>query len=121
MKFVIAFILTLAHTLALAAPFTCMPKQLGGSGSSAILRSNSKGDFAAWYCPRDAMPSMIVCLKSTCSLAGSKRAIAAYVSRATTVGLNEAMAPYMKNPITDPELRTVWVPHAAEISALVNK
>lgn len=121
MKLILAFILTLAHTLALAAPFNCMPKQLGGSGTNAILRSNTKGDMAAWYCPNKQFPDMVVCLKSTCSLVASKRAGAGFLSAPSLSALNTAMGSYTRDPLHDPELVAVWLPHAAEISALVNK
>lgn len=101
-----------------ASPIACLPKQLGGTATRAIVVSNTKGDFAAWYCARESMPTMVVCLKSTCSLAGSKRAAAAFLSRPSTAGLVEAMKPYARNPYTDAELREVWVPHIDEIRAL---
>lgn len=103
-----------------AAPITCLPKQLGGTATRAIVVSNSKGDFAAWYCAREAWPTLVVCLKATCSLAGSKRAAAAFLSNPSRTGLTEALKPYTRDPYTDPELRAVWTPHIDQIDALVN-
>lgn len=104
-----------------AAPITCLPKQLGGTATRAVVVSNSKGDFAAWYCASEQMPTLVVCLKSTCSLVGSKRAAAALLSNPSTAGLTEALKPYARNPYTDPELRAVWTPHIDQIAALIGQ
>lgn len=102
-----------------AAPVTCMPKPLGG-GTAALVKSNSKGDFVAWYYPGEALPTMVVCLKSTCSLVGTKRALAAIASAPTLAGLNAALKPYTRDPLRDPELIKVWAPHADEIRKLAD-
>ena len=120
MRAAIAFIAALASASAQAAPITCLPKQLGGTATRALVVSNSKGYFAAWYCPGEEMPSMVVCLKATCSLVGTKRAIAAIASAPTLAGLNEALKPYTRDPLRDPELVKVWAPHADEIRKLAD-
>lgn len=109
----------LAASAASAAPVTCLPKPVG-SGTAALFKSNTKGDFAAWYCPGESLPTMVVCLKSTCSLVGSKRALAAIASAPTLAGLNEAIKPYTRDPLRDPELVKVWAPHADEIRKLAD-
>lgn len=119
MRAAIAFIAALACAAAQAAPITCMPKPFG-SGTSALFKSTPKGDFAAWYCPGESMPSMVVCLKSTCSLVGTKRTLAAIASAPTLAGLNEALKPYTRDPLRDPELVKVWAPHADEIRKLAD-
>lgn len=103
-----------------AAPITCLPKQLGGTATRALVVSNAKGDFAAWYCAREEFPSLIVCLKPTCGLVGSKRAAATFLSNPSAAGLAEAMKPYTRNPYTDAELRQVWTPHIDEIRKLAD-
>lgn len=108
-----------AMSTAQAATVTCLPKPVG-SGTAALFKSNAKGDFVAWYCPGEAMPSMVVCLKSTCGLVGSKRALAAIASAPTLSGLNEALKPYTRDPLRDPELVKVWQPHADEIRKLAD-
>lgn len=100
-----------------AAPVTCLPKP-AGSGTAALVKSNTKGDFVAWYCPGEALPTMAVCLKATCSLVGTKRALAAIASTPTLAGLNEAINPYTRDPLRDPELKQVWLPHVEEIKNL---
>lgn len=119
MRAAIAFIAALACAAAQAAPITCMPKPFG-SGTSALFKSTPKGDFAAWYCPGEALPTMAVCLKATCSLVGTKRALAAIASSPTLAGLTEALKPYTRNPYTDAELRQVWAPHIDEIRKLAD-
>jgi len=118
MKLFFTFILTILPAMAMASAVTCLPKQLAGSGTSAIARSNAKGDFIAYYCPREAMPTMFVCLKSTCSLVASKRAFAQILTNPSVVGVNAAIKPYTRDPLRDPELKQVWLPHIDEIAAL---
>lgn len=110
-------ILLAAISTAQAAPVTCLPKPVG-SGTVALFKSNAKGDFAAWYCPGEQMPTMVVCLKATCSLVGTKRALAAIASAPTLDGLNEALKPYIRDPLRDPELKQVWLAHIEEIKNL---
>lgn len=86
----------------------------------SLFKSTPKGDFAAWYCPGEALPTMAVCLKATCSLVGTKRALAAIASSPTLAGLNEALKPYTRDPLRDPELVKVWAPHADEIRKLAD-
>ena len=117
MRAAIAFIAALACAAAQAAPITCTPKPFG-SGTAALFKSTPKGDFAAWYCPGEALPTMAVCLKATCSLVGTKRALAAIASSPTLAGLNEALKPYNRDPLRDPDLKQVWLPYVDEIKNL---
>lgn len=113
--------LTLALALTLpahAGAFDCMPSNLGGGGSKALVKSTTRGDFAAWYCPGKPLPNLAVCAKATCSLVGTKRAVAALVSNPTLSGLNEAMRPYSADVWRDPALVSVWEPHIDEIRKL---
>lgn len=114
-----ALLILAAISTAQAVPVTCMPAPVG-SGTAALFKSNTKGDFAAWYCPGESLPSMVVCLKATCSLVGTKRAIAAIASAPTLAGLNEALKPYTRDPLRDPDLVKVWAPHADEIRKLAD-
>lgn len=112
------FILALTVPSAFAGTINCLPKQLGGTATRALIKSTDKGDFAAWYCAREAMPTMIVCLKETCSLASTKAAVSVFLTKPTTTGLREAMKPYQRDPLRDPELKQVWLPYADEIVSL---
>lgn len=114
---ILAALSALAFAAAQASPITCMPRPVG-VGTAALFKSNAKGDFVAWYCPGEEMPTMAVCLKSTCSLVGSKRAFAAILTSPTVAGLNEALKPYTRDPLRDTELKQVWLPHVNEIRAL---
>lgn len=98
--------------------FSCLPAPLG-SGTRALFRSGTKGDFVAWYCPGLEMPDMVVCLKASCGLVGMKRALAAFASNPSLDGLNAAMEPFQRNAYTDPELISVWQPFAEEIRGLI--
>lgn len=99
------------------ARYACLPAPLG-SGTKALVRSGTKGDVAAWYCPGQEYPAMVVCAKASCGLVAFKRAVAAWVSAPSLEALNAAMAPYQRNAYTDPELVAVWLPFADEIRKL---
>lgn len=116
-RFILAAILAMATGLASAGTISCLPSPLG-SGSKALIKSVPKGDFAAWYCPGEDVATILVCLKASCGLVGTKRAIATFATNPTLQGLQEAMAPYTRSPFSDPELSAVWLPYAAEIRAL---
>ncbi|MCH8180263.1 MAG: hypothetical protein IIA02_10835 [Proteobacteria bacterium] len=97
--------------------YACLPSPVG-AGTKALVRSGTKGDLIAWYCPGQDMPAMVVCAKATCGLVAMKRAFAAFASDPSLTGLNTAMAPYTRNAYTDPELVAVWLPFADEIRKL---
>lgn len=116
-KLSITALSVLCLSAASAAPITCLPKPVG-SGTAALVKSNTKGDFVAWYCPGEELPTMAVCLKTTCSLVGTKRALAAILSAPSLAGINQALKPYTRDPLRDPALKQVWLPHVDEIRAL---
>lgn len=108
-----------AMSVAQAAPVTCLPKPVG-SGTAALFKSNTKGDFAAWYCPGESLPTMFVCIKAACSLAPNKRGIAAIVNAPSLFGLNAVVTSFARDPLRDPALVKVWAPHADEIRKLAD-
>jgi len=56
-----------------AAP--CLPKQLGGTGTAALVASPTAGQFAAWRCGTQTV--VVACVTRECGLVGAKRAVAA--------------------------------------------
>lgn len=96
----------------------CLPKPVG-TGSAALAKSGTKGDFIAWYCQGAELPVIVACVKSACGLLGAKRAVAAVASNPTLQGVNEALKPFTLDPYTDASLVAVWAPYTAEIRALV--
>lgn len=110
-------VIALIATAAQAAPITCLPKPVG-SGSAVLVKSTPKGDFAAWHCPGEPGPTLVVCLKAVCGLVGAKRAVAAWASEPTLAGLNQALQPYQRSPHADAELRAVWAPYSTQVNAL---
>lgn len=91
----------------------CLPSTLGGAGSQAVVSSNTKGDWAGWWCPGSDVPYIAACPRAVCSLVGSKRAVASWLSGPKVEGLT-----FGKNPHTDAALRAVWVPERAKLDAL---
>lgn len=96
----------------------CLPKPVG-TGSAALVKSGTKGDFIAWYCTGAELPVIVACTKAACGLVSAKRAVAAVASNPTLVGVNEALKPFTLDPYKDPGLVAVWAPYTAEIRALV--
>jgi|GEM_PF-5338746 len=96
----------------------CLPKPVG-TGSAALAKSGTKGDFIAWYCAGADLPVIVACTKAACGLVGAKRAVAAVASNPTLAGVNEALTPFTLDPYKDPSLIAVWAPYTAEIRALV--
>lgn len=79
------------------------------AAGKVCFRSNAKGDYAAWYGDGE-FPNVVACKKSVCSLVGSKRAVAAFLSGPLTKQrLTEALAPFKEHPYKSQDLRAVWV------------
>lgn len=97
--------------------YACLPSPIG-VGTKALVRSGTKGDLIAWYCPGQEYPAMVVCAKASCGLVAFKRAVAGWVSAPSLDALNVAMAPYQRDAYTDRELTAVWLPFADEIRKL---
>ncbi len=106
-----------AKTCRVKPRYACLPSPVG-TGTKALVRSGTKGDLVAWYCPGQEFPAMVVCAKASCGLVSMKRAFAAFASAPSLASLNTAMAPYQRNAYTDPELVAVWLPYADEIRNL---
>lgn len=104
-----ALALTCAVMSAQAAP--CLPKQLGGTGTAALVASPPAGTFAAWRC--GAQTVVVACVTRECGLVGAKRAVAAWLSAPDASKLT-----FGKDPHTDPALLAVWKPYEAQIKSL---
>lgn len=86
-----------------------LPTALELATGKVCFRSNAKGDYVAWYGDRD-FPNVVACKKSVCSLVGSKRALAAFLSGPITKQrFDAAMTPYKEHPYKNQELRAVWL------------
>lgn len=79
------------------------------AGGKVCVRSNTKGDFVAWYGDH-AFPNVVACKKSECPKVGVKRAVATFLSGPLTrERLDLALKPYKEHPYKNQELRAVWV------------
>jgi len=92
-----------------AAP--CLPRQLGGTGTAALVASPPAGTFAAWRCGSQTV--VVACVTRECGLVGAKRAVAAWMSNPDPSKLT-----FGKDPHTDPALMAVWKPYETQIKAL---
>lgn len=104
-----ALALACAVMSAQAAP--CLPKQLGGTGTAALVASPPSGQFAAWKC--GAQIHVVACVTRECGLVGAKRAVAAWLSAPDARKLT-----FGKDPHKDAALLAVWKPYEAQIKAL---
>lgn len=92
-----------------AAP--CLPKQLGGTGTSALVMSPTNGAFAAWKC--GSQIHVVACVTRECGLVGAKRAVAAWLSSPDASKLT-----FGKDPFKDTALLAVWKPYESQIKEL---
>ena len=104
-----ALALACAVMSAQAAP--CLPKQLGGTGTAALVASPPAGTFAAWRCGSQTV--VVACVTRECGLVGAKRAVAAWLSAPDASKLT-----FGKDPHRDAALLAVWKPYAKQIEAL---
>lgn len=99
---------TLTLALAGAAHAACLPPAL----DKIAAGSNPRGDWVGWWCP-NGHPYVAACLKSTCSLVGSKRAVATWLGNPSLDALT-----FGRDPHTDAAIRAVWAPERAKLDAL---
>ena len=103
--------LALACLCVSAQAGVCLPKQLNGTGSTALVASPTNGAFAAWKCGTQTV--VVACVTRECGLVGAKRAVAAWLSAPDASKLT-----FGKDPHRDAALLSVWKPYEAQIRAL---
>ena len=103
--------LALACAVMSAQAAPCLPKQLGGTGTAALVASPPAGQFAAWRCGSQTV--VVACVTRECGLVGAKRAVAAWLSAPDASKLT-----FGKDPHRDAALLAVWKPYAKQIDAL---
>jgi len=103
--------LALACAVMSAQAAPCLPKQLGGTGTAALVASPPAGQFAAWRCGSQTV--VVACVTRECGLVGTKRAVSAWLSAPTISGLT-----FGKDPHKDAALLAVWSPYRTQIAAL---
>ena len=103
--------LALACAVMSAQAAPCLPKQLGGTGTAALVASPTNGQFAAWRCGSQTV--VVACVTRECGLVGAKRAVASWLSAPYASKLT-----FGKDPHKDAALLAVWKPYEAQIKAL---
>lgn len=103
--------LALACLLSGAVQAQCLPSQVGGTGSAALVASPPAGMFAAWKCGTRVY--VAACVARECGLVGAKRAVAAWLSAPDASKLT-----FGKDPHRDAALLAVWKPYEAQIKSL---
>lgn len=103
--------LALACAVMSAQAAPCLPNQLGGTGTAAIVASQPAGQFAAWRCGSQTV--VVACVTRECGLVGAKRAVSAWLSAPDASKLT-----FGKDPHKDAALLAVWSPYRAQIAAL---
>ena len=100
---------------------SCIPANLGGTGSKLIYSENGRGCWVGWWCPAadpngskwHAQPYIAAAVKSRCGLVGTRRDLWAWVQRPTVNGLR-----FGADPHTDPALRAVWWSERSKLEAV---
>lgn len=99
---------------------SCIPANLGGTGSKLVYSENSKGCWVGWWCPGadpqekwHKQPYIAAAVKSRCSLVGTRRDLWAWVQSPKVNSLR-----FGADPHTDPALLTVWWSERAKLEAV---
>lgn len=99
---------------------SCIPANLGGTGSNLVYSENGRGCWVGWWCPAadpqtkwHAQPYIAAAVKSRCGLVGTRRDLWAWVQKPTVSGLR-----FGADPHTDPALRAVWWSERAKLEAV---
>jgi len=112
MKRILALIAaSLIATTAHAAP-SCLPKQLGGSGTEFVSGDSPGGYWAAYWCGRDEL-YVAACTRTKCSGFGAMRMVRLWLENPDTADLV-----FGADPFTAPALRKIWTPHRSKIDAM---
>ena len=112
MKRILALIAaSLIATTAHAAP-SCLPKQLGGSGTEFVSGDSPDGYWVAYWCSRAEL-YVAACTRSKCSGFGAMHMVRLWLENPDTADLV-----FGADPFTAPALRKIWTPHRSKIDAI---
>lgn len=99
--------------LAAATPPSCLPANVGGSGTAWVGNVNQAGMWVGWWCSRTEV-YVAACTRSAClGRWAAHRLIALWLQSPSTDDLAFGADPY-----SDPKLRAVWVQDAAMLDAV---
>jgi len=106
-------VIALAPMLSQAAAPSCLPANVGGSGTAWVGNVNQAGMWVGWWCSRTEV-YVAACTRSAClGQWAAHRLIALWLQSPSTDDLAFGADPY-----SDPKLRAVWVPDAAMLDAV---
>jgi len=103
---------------------SCKPAQLLGDGSKAYYSKDDLGCVAAWYCPKQEYPVLIVATPAKCNMTNILSFFASQILPSTVQGLdiqsiNDVISQNgTLNPYKDKTLIDIWSPHAERIQQL---
>ena len=105
--------LALAPILAQASAPSCLPSNVGGSGTAWVGNVNQVGMWVGWWCSSTEV-YVAACTRSMClgSLA-AHRLIALWLQ---SPGTDDLL--FGSDPFSDAALRAVWVPDAKMLDAV---
>ena len=112
MKRLIALIAALLIATAAHAAPSCLPKQLGGSGTEFVSGDNVRGYWVAYWCGHDEL-YVAACTRAKCSGFGAMRLARLWLENPDTADLV-----FGADPFTDPVLRKIWTPYREKIYAM---
>lgn len=106
-------VLTLAPIIAQAGAPSCLPSNLGGTGSVWVGNTNAAGLWAGWWCSSTEF-YVAACTRAMCLGNVTAHRLALLWLRYPS--LDDLF--FGSDPRTDPTLRAVWTPDSALLDAV---
>ena len=105
---------------AVADIVSCWPSQFVGTGTKGLFVINDTGCLAAWYCPNQEYPVLIVATRAKCNLATVRTFVTDMVMKPSYQTTNDVLAQYGTAGVwTDPTLLAIWKPYQTQILDLL--
>lgn len=116
MKKTLAWTLVIGTIMALpraCCAVTCLPSDLGGTGSVLIKSDNPRGCWAGWWCPGYDVPYVAAARRSICDGNVVKAVAAEWLSSPDIDALVFGQDPHSYQALLD-----IWVPERAKLDAV---
>ena len=112
MKRILTAIAALLIATAVHAAPSCLPNQLGGSGTEFVSGDNPDGYWAAYWCSHDEL-YVAACTRAKCSGFGAMHMVRLWLESPDTADLT-----FGADPFADPALLKIWTPYREKIDAM---
>ncbi len=117
----IKMLLVIFSLMLSASHASCIPSNLGGTGSKLVYSENGKGCWVGWWCPASdpnvgkwhPQPYIAAAVKSKCGLVGTRREFWAWVQNPKSSTLKFGLDPH-----NDPTLKAVWFSERSKLESV---